>query len=291
MKFKATLILLTASFMCLSGCNPKPAGKAESNIQYTSIQLSHNAHFFDNPDNPGSELQAGFLYPVAGLNPGLLATVQRLFVVEFFGDNYADLSPEEAAKNYKEQYLAFYGEQEKYFKEESERQPVAEVDDIEEDLLDEISSAAYSYYEKKENVVTFENSLILSFAVSVENYSGGAHGSHSYTCCNIDLSTGKKIEEPDIFVDGFEIRMAKIIVDKLTKEHKLSGAKELEEIGFFSVEEVFPNNNFAIDDKGITYYFNEYEIAAYAVGLIAVQISFDELKPLLRSDSAIKAFI
>ena len=158
-------------------------------------------------------------------------------------------------------------------------------------MFDEISSAAYSYYEKKENVVTFENSLILSFAVNVENYSGGTHGSHSYTCCNIDLSTGKKIEEPDIFVDGFEIQLAQILVDKLAKDNKLSAAKELEDIGFFSVEEIFPNNNFAINDKGITYYFNEYEIAAYAVGLIAVEVSFDELEPLLRSSSAIKAFI
>jgi hypothetical protein len=289
-RFTAAFILLTASLIYLLGCNPKTISTTKSSIEYKSIKISHLANFFDNPDNPSSELQINFRYPVSGLTSELLTAVQRLFVDEFFGDNYANLSPDEAAENYKKQYLMFYNEQEKFFKEESQRQPALNTDS-EDDLFDEISQTAYSYYEKKENKVTFDNGLILSFAVSVENYSGGAHGAHSYICCNVDLLTGEKINEGDIFVDGFETKLAGILVAKLMKEHNLSEAKELEEIGFFSLDEIFPNNNFEINDKGITYYFNEYEIAPYASGLIAVPVPFDDLKVLLRSDSKIEALL
>ncbi|MDR2495670.1 MAG: DUF3298 and DUF4163 domain-containing protein [Tannerellaceae bacterium] len=277
------------SLICLSGCKPKAAGTAKSDIEYKSILLSHFAHFFDNTDNPSSELKVSFLYPASGLNPELLEKLQALFVTEFFGENYAGLSPDEAAGKYKEQYLLFYKEQENLFKEESERLPDAEHAEHDDDLFDEVSQTAYSYYEMKENAVKFDNASILSFAVSVENYSGGAHGSHSYICCNVDLLSGKKIEEKDVFVDGFEARMAAILVARLVKDNKLSDAKELEEIGFFSVDEISPNNNFEINDKGIIYYFNEYEIAPYAAGLIAVPVSFAELRALLRPDSMLEA--
>ena len=63
--------------------------------------------------------------------------------------------------------------------------------------------------------------------------------------------------------------------------------KELENIGFFSVDEIYPNNNFYVDDQGITYTFNEYEVAAYVVGPVHVHLSFDEVSVLLKPDTPV----
>ena len=75
------------------------------------------------------------------------------------------------------------------------------------------------------------------------------------------------------------------------KLREVENAKELENIGYFSIEEIFPNGNFLIDEKGITYTFNEYEIAAYVVGPTHVCIPFEEISYLLKGDSPISKFI
>lgn len=83
----------------------------------------------------------------------------------------------------------------------------------------------------------------------------------------MNLKTGKPITEEEIFVDNYQDNLARILVDQIAKQNNVSDAKELENIGFFSVDEIFPNGNFLVDETGITYSFNEYEIAAYVVGV------------------------
>ncbi|HNP92166.1 RsiV family protein, partial [Macellibacteroides fermentans] len=50
---------------------------------------------------------------------------------------------------------------------------------------------------------------------------------------------------------------------------------------------IFPNGNFSVDETGINYTFNEYEIAAYVVGATHVHLSFEEIKHLARKESPI----
>jgi hypothetical protein len=62
---------------------------------------------------------------------------------------------------------------------------------------------------------------------------------------------------------------------------------ELENIGFFNLDEISSNNNFYADEIGITYTFNEYEIAAYVVGPVTIQIPYDKIRHLLRRESPV----
>jgi hypothetical protein len=132
---------------------------------------------------------------------------------------------------------------------------------------------------------------LLCYAVSYENYTGGAHGSHTYVNYVIDLTTGNPITEKELFTEGYEDALAKLLVRELTKIAEVKDARELEEIGYFAIDEIYPNDNFAIDETGITYYFNEYEIAAYFVGTTSIHLSFDEISHLLREDNPIRALV
>ena len=114
--------------------------------------------------------------------------------------------------------------------------------------------------------IAYNKNDILSYTVNFENYTGGAHGAHSFTNHVIDMKTGNLIKEDDIFIEGFQEDLAQILIDRIAKQNTVENPKELENIGFFSIDEIFPNGNFLIDDNGITYTFNEYEIAAYVVG-------------------------
>ena len=129
------------------------------------------------------------------------------------------------------------------------------------------------------------------FSVNFENYTGGAHGAHAYNHFVLDANTGHRISEEDIFVDNYQDSLAEILVAQIAKQNDISDPKELENMGFFSVDEIYPNNNFFVDDTGITYTFNEYEIAAYVVGPVHVHLSFEEVQYLLRPDTPITQLI
>jgi hypothetical protein len=105
------------------------------------------------------------------------------------------------------------------------------------------------------------------------------------------LSTGELITEREIFLDDFEDDMAQILVKKLAGQNEVKQVEELESIGYLSIDEIYPNDNFSIDETGITYFFNEYEIAAYVIGTSIIHLTFDEIKHLLRENSPIRVLI
>ena len=92
-------------------------------------------------------------------------------------------------------------------------------------------------------------------------------------------------------MDNYQDNLARILVDQIAKQNNVSDAKELENIGFFSVDEIFPNGNFLVDETGITYSFNEYEIATYVVGVTNAHLPYKEIRYLLRDDSPISQLI
>ena len=46
--------------------------------------------------------------------------------------------------------------------------------------------------------------------------------------------------------------------------------------------EITPNGNFTVSEKGITYTFNQYEIGPYALGIIGITIPWDEIDNIIK---------
>lgn len=274
-RMKTHIALCFMALILIYGCKTTPKNSVDNNIAFDSVSVEKVYHILDNPANPNCNLQLNFIYPVKMDNKELLDKAQRQFVADFFGDDYESLSPQDAIAKYTETYIEAYKELEDDFKIEQERSKGDPV------------MPWFSYYEMSENNIEYNSNNILSYSVSFSNYTGGAHGSHSTKYHVIDLETGKAVTEEDIFIEDFQEQLARILVDKIAELNDVKDPKELEQIGFFSVDEIFPNNNFLINKTGITYAFNEYEIAAYVVGLIDVHVSYQEITHLLRKESPI----
>ena len=272
-----SLVIMTVLAICLTGCNLTSDVKKTEEVKIDSIQVEKIYHLLDNPDNPNCNLVIDFNYPVECPDKTVLPILQKQFVVAYFGDDYAELTPQEAVNKYVEDYITGYKELEEDFKK-----------DIEEN---ETPGSWYSYYEMSQNEVVFNEGGLLSFTVSFENYTGGAHGSHSYTNFTLNTKDGKRITEEDLFVEDYQDSLAKLLIDEITKKNNLQDPKGLEDIGYFSVDEIYPNNNFYIDATGITYTFNEYEIASYALGQTEVHLSFEQIMPLLKEGSPVAGMI
>ena len=274
-----SLTALALISLLFFGCKPKTKNTVQNDIAFDSISVEKTYYLFENPENPNCNFQLKFSYPVKMEDKNILGLVQKQFIADYFGDDYVNFPPTEAVSKYTDSYIDSYKELEDDFKLEVERSNGKPV------------TSWFGYYERSANEINYNQNNILSYSVSFSNYTGGAHGAHSTRYHVIDLKTGKIVTEEEIFIDDYQEQLAQILVDKITVLNEVQDAKELENIGFFSVDEIYPNDNFFIDDTGITYAFNEYEIAAYVVGLIEVHIPFKEIDYLLRKDSPISDLV
>lgn len=276
--FKGVVCLFSLCLL-LTNCNEGAKQSTENKIQFDSIRVEKVYHLMETKENPNCNLQINFIYPSQYDNKDILKKIQNQFVCDYFGEQYESMSPQEAINQYTNDYLNSYKELEKDFKSEIEKDPKAPV------------SAWFSYYEMLTGNLIYNSNNIISYTIGFENYTGGAHGSHAYNNHVIDLLTGSIVTEEEIFIDNYQDELAAILIDAIAKEQGVDKPKDLENIGFFSVEEIFPNNNFLVNEEGLTYTFNEYEIAAYVVGAINIFLPYENIEFLLKRESPISAIV
>lgn len=276
-KFKFVLLSVCVIAALFTSCNPAPVNK-DNDIAFDSIRVDKKYHLLNDEKNPNCDLNINFIFPSKLENPDVLKELQHQFVFLYFGEEYQNMTPQEAVQKYSSNYINQYKELEDDFKMDSQNN-------------DSPVSAWYSYFETTFNEIIYNKNNILSCVTNFENYTGGAHGSHGYSNNSFNLKTGKPIMEKDIFVDNFEEDLSKILVEKIAEEKKVEKIEDLENIGFFSIDEIYPNGNMLLTEEGILYTFNEYEIAAYVVGAVHVLLPYDEISFLLKPESPVAPFL
>ena len=184
---RESMLALLLIGILATGCDTGTKKASENSITFDSISVEKTYHLLDNPDNPNCNLEIKFVYPRKYSDKEVLKNLQRQFVSSYFGENYEQLSPEEAVRKYTDDYLAAYKDLEEDYKAEvakSDETPVG---------------SWFSYYEMSSDDIAFNQDDIISYTVSFENYTGGAHGAHSYNNHVVNLKTGKPItEEPGL---------------------------------------------------------------------------------------------
>jgi hypothetical protein len=259
----------------LSGCKKNPKA-VDNSITFDSLALAETYYLNSDPKQPSCNLQVNFIYPETYKDEKILSKVRMFFIGKVLGGNYIELNPGNALKSYRNKYI-------ENFKQFGQR--VLGKDSRADDEMED--ETGFSYYLKLSNTVPYNKNNILSLLVENNVYEGGAHGSHGIYCYVFDLSTGSFLTEQQIFTEDYKKTLTSIIVTKITKANGLKDPVELENNGYGSIEDIAPNNNFLLDDQGITYYFNENEIAAYVMGISKVFIPYNEISSFLRKDGIV----
>ena len=281
---KITTYIFLFGCVLITGCKQKKAidTEAENDIKFDSIIVNEKYHLLGDTTNPFCTLESSFIFPSEYKDKDVLNKLNMHFIESFFGiDSFserdtASVTPKKAMNNYIQRYINDYKELENDFITETEvsgEKPSQE--------------SWYAYYEMSANEILYNKCDLLSYTVSVEYYTGGAHGGHGYNNHVLNLKTGEEIDEMDIFIEDYHDTLAKLIVHAIASDNDLTNPEELERKGFFNIEEIYPNGNFYIDENGITYTFNVYEIAPYALGKTDVFLPYEKIRHLLRKDSPI----
>ena len=116
---------------------------------------------------------------------------------------------------------------------------------------------------------------VLTISYENDGFSGGAHGYYNILFKNFDLKNNAVIQLSDVFIDVNKIDWNKILM----KNFKNPDQKEM-----LLVDKIPVNNNFYFDSQNITFVYNQYEITAYAAGVVEISIPFAELKPYLKPE-------
>lgn len=276
-----TKVIITAIglfALMITSCKPKTTinPETENDIQFDSIAIHEKYHLLGDTTNPFCSLTSVFIFPSDYKDKDILSKLTEHFINSFFSEDSASITPREAMDKYIQKYMADYKELENDF--------ITETKVTGEKPSQE---SWFAYYEMSSNEIFYNKCNLISYAVSIEYYTGGAHGGHGYNNHVLDIRNGKKLKEEDIFADNYQDDLAQIIIDAIASDKNVTVPEELEDMGYFNIKEIYPNNNFYVDGDGITYTFNAFEIAAYFVGKTDVFLSYDKIRHLIPEDSPI----
>lgn len=199
-------------------------------------------------------------YPASGLGKDAKLKISTALTEALFGEDYMAMTPDAAAQAYRDDRVNEY---------RAENLPMTEIESLE--------SSSLSHADYTEGRFTCIDDDIVSYTVTKYVYSGGAHGMTSETACNFDRKSGEIITEEDFFNDGYAGSLTGLLSARLAES-----LEEPADTSMLFLKEIEPNGNFSIGSDGITYIYNQYEIAPYAMGIIRITIPWEEIEGLRR---------
>ena len=122
----------------------------------------------------------------------------------------------------------------------------------------------------------------VSYIMTCETYFGGAHPTTVNTIACFDPVTGAEITLKNIFKEGYEETLCTMLIDKLLKDNNVSTIEELCERGYSLDIDFFITNNFILGNNNMTFLYNRYEIAPYALGDIYISLDYETLKEIMK---------
>lgn len=149
------------------------------------------------------------------------------------------------------------------------------------------SSAPWSLCE--EVTVVHNRSGVLSTQFSVEQYTGGAHGSHSILYISTRYENGiEEITLSELFSPENRKKVRRLGEKHFREVRNLAENANLEREGFWFKDGIFTlTDNFAIVPEGLAFHYNSYTIAPYAMGETSLLIPFDSFAPFLEPKASV----
>ena len=159
------------------------------------------------------------------------------------------------------------------------RQFVKDFDDFKKEMAD---YGMGWYYEARVEVEILTDTL-LALSVQEEYFTGGAHGGRGTYFININPKTGANFTLDNYFKPGYAASLREIGDRLFRRSHEIADTSSLHDSMFEFPNDRFElNQNYGFTREGLKFYYNNYEIAAYAEGPSEVLIPYDSLNSLRR---------
>ena len=264
MRRKLILLSVLPLIVVLAGSCKKKTVQEEAQVTFKPLEMNEKHHLRGDMKNPLLSISLNMQFPDTFSNAAVLTKIRKAVLTDFFPDLDKDMTdPKAAMDKYIREYIKFYDKSEDVS---------ADNDKEDADVQTEIA-----WWDNEKMIIRNNSENILSYSIESDRFTGGAHGGKNYLNAVINLKTGERITEDDLFTEESKPLISEIILKKIMEKHQVEKAEDLEQIGFFDVAEIGLNKNFYVTEQGIVYTYNEYEIAAYALGTTEVLLNYKDI--------------
>ncbi len=161
-----------------------------------------------------------------------------------------------------------------------------------EEFTTEFPESFQAWIIEKTGDVKLNRGNIFSVDYMEYSYTGGAHANSIVEFKNYNLSNGDEITLDEIIKPDKQDDLTKIGETEFRKVRELSAEADLGQAGFwFENNEFYLNDNFLITDSSLVFYYNDYEITAYAYGPTELIIPLSKIKTLIDDKSLIRPLV
>lgn len=281
MNTKSFSILLLLSFMTLMlSCNngqKSNKGDGKPAITLKTQQLNDNSSFtMANGERCTITAEATIDYPVGSGEGVAIDSLQRLFAA-YVLESGDSLSLQDALRQVVTNSMHQYD-----FMNEPISEDMTAEDDVQATLKYATSTRITPIYNKN-GIVTFERVDVVKKNDKVTSIT------HRYY--SFDVKNAAIIEVNDLFRDDAVADVCQLLRQQLLAQNNATGNEQLNDLGYFNVENITVSNNFYFDDNCLTWSYLPNELAVEAVGEPKITIPYKDLEPSLCENSIIDRLI
>ncbi len=257
--------LITLITCALSSCNLGSAINASGDadtVQISMIEIGDTASF---PLITGEKCEVlakcSVDFPESYINAENTLTLQKLFnniVLEVEDTLNANDALNKMAANILDQY------------------GVDEQENIEH--IDEDYEIVFQYANYTNIRTIYNKSEIISFCKTEETIKNNNSTMKSSHYLNFDLQNMSYIDLNQLFPESTHDVLTELLKKKLIKQLDVETEDDVINLGYFNLDNLRVNNNFYINENGITWNFIPYEISLLSVGETSITLDFDDLQ-------------
>jgi len=152
----------------------------------------------------------------------------------------------------------------------------------EEEKKDLLTSASLNWFQDSETTIeTISENLSTIHHINTI-YTGGAHGSHKEIFLNLNLSNNTVLEIYDVFTEDGLIILPNLIDQSFRALNKIDPSASLADWGFYTNRIETISEEFRVNKKGVSFIYNDYEIAPYSTMPIKIFLPYTMVEQYLQ---------
>ena len=280
MKTKVFSLFIALSVTALLfSCGKSAQGDADNGKPAVTVKTQHmsdtSGFTMSNGERCSIIAEDTIDYPVTAVDGAAIDSLQRLFAA-YVLESGDTLSLQDAMR----QVVANSMHQYDFMAEPisvDEAAEASEGDDL--NTLKYATSTRVTPIYNKNGVVTFERVDVVKKNDKVTSVT------HRYY--NFDVESQTFIDVNRLFRDDAVADVCQLLRAQLLAQNNATGNEQLNDMGYFNVENITVTRNFYFDDKGVTWSYLPNELAVEAIGEPKITIPYSDLKDYLCDNSII----
>lgn len=268
-------VMTTCLVSCflLSGCNGQKQIDSET---VKTVKVEEQAHLQDDTVSPACKITIDYSYLAeSDAADSIAQRINRTIQAHVLGKEYIRMNPEVAVDSFKNTYINNYRKDVNEFYQE----------DIKNGTPKDELPTWYNYEYGLTTHFSEGKEGILNFIAETFEYTGGAYPNSWNKWMNFEKNTGKLLALKDVFMAGSEKPMSDMLLEELITEmatrledSSITSLEGLQNAGILNSTNMYVPDNFLLEKEKVSFLYNKYDIAPYAVGVITLSLPYTSVE-------------